>query len=326
MTRSNLRSTKVPRNAPCPCGSGRKYKHCCGDPRLRDRHKRRVRVPLLDAFIEIPSTITTYLLDTCVWGEIVKSASVADAFIEYFEANNLLAGLSMYTVFELSRADRLLSKLDTLFFRGRKNIWIPLLYDQLQELELSSYPTAPAMRWMPIAMICDETQTEVLGKLVADRRFTNTRDEHLQFGYTEFMGLERFKENYPPDEEGHYSPAQAQDFSRLNALDFFERRLPDFLRRFKPDTSSLDTSRIWSVQMRSLLLFYKYYIHHQSPQQSDFLDFAAASYVPYVDVYVTERNVLNALRHIQSSSLMLSNTELIHVADFVSGFERTIDS
>ena len=24
------RSTKVGRNAPCPCGSGRKYKHCCG--------------------------------------------------------------------------------------------------------------------------------------------------------------------------------------------------------------------------------------------------------------------------------------------------------
>ncbi|MEG9861800.1 MAG: SEC-C metal-binding domain-containing protein [Parvularculales bacterium] len=24
------RSTKVPRNAPCPCGSGKKYKHCHG--------------------------------------------------------------------------------------------------------------------------------------------------------------------------------------------------------------------------------------------------------------------------------------------------------
>lgn len=24
------RSTKVPRNAPCPCGSGKKYKQCCG--------------------------------------------------------------------------------------------------------------------------------------------------------------------------------------------------------------------------------------------------------------------------------------------------------
>jgi hypothetical protein len=27
---------KVGRNAPCPCGSGRKYKHCHGDPRIRD--------------------------------------------------------------------------------------------------------------------------------------------------------------------------------------------------------------------------------------------------------------------------------------------------
>jgi preprotein translocase subunit SecA len=26
----------VPRNAPCPCGSGRKYKRCHGDPRNRE--------------------------------------------------------------------------------------------------------------------------------------------------------------------------------------------------------------------------------------------------------------------------------------------------
>ena len=23
-------SKKIPRNSPCPCGSGKKYKHCCG--------------------------------------------------------------------------------------------------------------------------------------------------------------------------------------------------------------------------------------------------------------------------------------------------------
>jgi len=28
--RTPARSTKIGRNAPCPCGSGRKYKHCCG--------------------------------------------------------------------------------------------------------------------------------------------------------------------------------------------------------------------------------------------------------------------------------------------------------
>ncbi|MCZ6673433.1 MAG: SEC-C metal-binding domain-containing protein [Verrucomicrobia bacterium] len=25
------KSTKIKRNAPCPCGSGKKYKKCCGD-------------------------------------------------------------------------------------------------------------------------------------------------------------------------------------------------------------------------------------------------------------------------------------------------------
>jgi hypothetical protein len=28
-----IRSSKIPRNASCPCGSGRKYKKCCGQPR-----------------------------------------------------------------------------------------------------------------------------------------------------------------------------------------------------------------------------------------------------------------------------------------------------
>lgn len=27
--RAPVRRTKIPRNAPCPCGSGKKYKHCC---------------------------------------------------------------------------------------------------------------------------------------------------------------------------------------------------------------------------------------------------------------------------------------------------------
>ncbi|MBK5936397.1 hypothetical protein CCR81_06200 [Halorhodospira halophila] len=31
--RQPARSSKVGRNEPCPCGSGRKHKRCCGDPR-----------------------------------------------------------------------------------------------------------------------------------------------------------------------------------------------------------------------------------------------------------------------------------------------------
>jgi uncharacterized protein YecA (UPF0149 family) len=30
VTSSPARADKIGRNQPCPCGSGKKYKHCCG--------------------------------------------------------------------------------------------------------------------------------------------------------------------------------------------------------------------------------------------------------------------------------------------------------
>jgi len=312
MARKIKKTKRISRNAPCSCGSGRKYKHCCGR-----RIQPQETTSLLDAFIEIPQTITTYLLDTCVWSTIAKSESTINAFVSYFGSHNLLAGLTVYTLFELSRAERLLPQLDSLFFRARYNIWITLLYDQLLDLELSTYPSPPTMRWMPMSMICGEEQPSVMSKFANDPCFTSKRDEHLQFGYTEFMSLERFKENYPPDESGHYSIDQAREFAWCNTVDFFGRHFPDFLRRFREDASALDTSKIPSVQMRSLFLFYKYYIYQQAPQESDFLDFANVSYVPYVDLYVTERNVMNALKHIKSTGLMLSDTDIVHITKFV---------
>lgn len=52
------------------------------------------------------------------------------------------------------------------------------------------------------------------------------------------------------------------------------------------------------------------------------MDFAAVSYAPYVDTYVTERDVMNVLRHIKSSGLMLSDTDVVHVTNFIRGLSR----
>ena len=30
INQSAIKTKKISRNAPCPCGSGKKYKHCCG--------------------------------------------------------------------------------------------------------------------------------------------------------------------------------------------------------------------------------------------------------------------------------------------------------
>jgi hypothetical protein len=312
------RAKATPRNAPCPCGSGRKYKHCCG--RVRQAEEKAF---FQNAFTEIPAAITTYLLDTCVWGTVVESESTMDAFVSRFESENLLAGLTSFTLFELSRAERLLPRLDSLFLGARYNVWIALLYDQLLDLELRSYPFPPQMLWMPMSMIADDQQPNPLSKFAGDERFAGARDEHLEFGYNEFMTLERFKQNYPPDRQGHYTPTQAEEFAWLNTAEFLGRHFRGFLRRFEHEASDLDTSRIPSVHMRSLFLFYKYYIHQKVPQDSDFMDFAFVSYAPYVDVYVTESDAMNVLRHIQRTGLMPSDLEVLHVTEFIRGLSRS---
>lgn len=304
--------TKVKRNAPCPCGSGRKYKHCCGKPGSHGQKD------FTDSFIELPEANITYLLDTCVWGDIVRTGKTAQSFLSFFQSNNLLAGITHFSLFELSRATHLTEGLDDLFRSGGHYVWIPLLYDQLLNLEIASYPDPPAMRWMPMSHIVGEDQHGVMSKLLNEPNFIRKRDEYLQFGHDEFMSLEKFKANYPPDNDGNYTPVQAREFCWCNAVDFLGRQFRSFLLQFKDDASAFDARKIPSLQMRSLLLFYKYYIHNQSPRESDFSDFAIVSYVPYVDIFVTERNILNAMRHIELNGMMPSATSFMHVNEFIT--------
>ena len=114
---------KVKRNAPCPCGSGRKHKHCCGKPGPHTQRN------FIDSFIELPKANTTYLLDTCVWGDVAETEKTMQSFLSYFQSNNLLAGITHFSLFELSRATHLVERLDDLFHSGGYYVWIPLLYD-----------------------------------------------------------------------------------------------------------------------------------------------------------------------------------------------------
>jgi hypothetical protein len=272
-------------------------------------------------FIKIPESIITYFLDTCVWSELVQSEKARCGFQAYFETENLLAGLSIFTIFELSRAGKLKHDLDRLFYSMRTNVWIPLLYDELFRLELDNYPAKVSMLWMPLSLITDEDNPEVLTKLANDSRFTSKRDEYLEFGDTEFMTLEKFKNNFSPSENGTYTTEQAQFFAWCNTVDFLGRQFRDFLIPFKDNAPSLDTSKLASIHMRGLFLFYKYYIHGQSPTRSDFMDFAHISYAPYVNYYVTEKNVANVLKHIQTSGNMISDTKPILVSEFISNMK-----
>ena len=258
-----------------------------------------------------------------MWGTIVKSDALKANFAAYFRSNDYVAALSYFTLFELSRAPRTFGDHDSLFYEMRYHVWIPCLYDQVIESELKSYPDTWKMRWLPVSMLVDESNSELLDRLAGDSRFIKSRDNHLQFGLDHFMSLEKFKENFPPENGENYTPDDAEFFAWCNAVDYLGQHFIDFLRPFKNDASSFKADRLLSLHIRSLFLFYKYYIHSQSPGESDFLDFAHVSYAPYCDVYVTERNACNVLRRIKNSGAMLSNTRVLHISDFSEELMKT---
>jgi len=280
----------------------------------------------MDSFIEIPSSARTYYLDTCVWGALIKSDAAKAKFISYFKSNDRVAALSYFTLFELSRAPKVFAGCDPLFLQMRYNVWIPCLYDQVVESELKSYPDTWKMRWLPVSMLVDESNPNLLSKLASDPGFTKSRDDHYQFGLDHFMSLEQLKENFPSQSGESYTPADADFFAWCNTVDYLGRHFIWFLGPFRDEASRLEVDSLLSLRIRSLFLFYKYYIHGQSPGKSDFMDFAHVSYAPYCDAFVTERNACNVLNRIKNSRLMLSNTQILHISDFLEEIGEAPDS
>lgn len=68
---------KIGPNELCPCGSGRKYKKCCGDPRAADRYSREDR---MSAFQRLNDYVDAFAVDDedrasqVFWGEFMGRA------------------------------------------------------------------------------------------------------------------------------------------------------------------------------------------------------------------------------------------------------------
>lgn len=272
---------------------------------------------MIDGFFELPASKKTWFLDTCVWGEIVSSNEVEDNFVDYVKANKLLVGLTYHTLVELSRAKRLLSQFDNLFSKLPLYVWLAMPYDHLFDTELVHYPKKPKIKWLPLsALRLDGKQVkDVMVQFAQNPLFIGSRQETLEYGHGRFMSLTKFKRNFPPSEGGTYSPDQAYTFSQLNGIDYFCRHEPHFLKRI--GVRDFVPEGIPSLFARSLFLFYKYYIHGQSPEKSDFIDYAHIAYLPYVNVYVTEKNASNVIRHIQSEGLCFEGKKVLNVSQFI---------
>ena len=266
-----------------------------------------------------------YFLDTNVWSSLASSTKALNAFLPWLQKNNAIAALSMFTVFELSRAENMLKDFDRLLNNSAQRIYIPLLYDELSSLEMHSYPNEVELLWSPLTSFSNRDEIKFVSTISKDPRFVSKRQEFLEFGYTKFMNLEGLKSNFPlEDNDGKFSVENAESFAWANTLSYLLHYFPEYLLLFKGRLHVFDTSKLKSIYIRSLFLYFKYYVHEQSPNKSDFMDFAHVSYLPYVDTYVTERNALNTLSHIKASYDGILKCDLLHVRAFVNEIEHSL--
>lgn len=106
--------------------------------------------PITPGFLSLDIDASTYFLDTNVWISIASSINAMNNFLPWLQAKNAIAALSIFTVFELSRAEKYLQKFDKLLTTTAPRIYIPLLYDELSDLEMSNYPNEIELLWAPI--------------------------------------------------------------------------------------------------------------------------------------------------------------------------------
>lgn len=279
----------------------------------------------MSSSVRLPSSVKVYYLDTCVWSPLAESEVARDGFVSYFQSSDRVLALSYFDLFELSRPPRTLPGRDFLFLQLRHQAYVPYLNNQVIESELKSFPKIWKMRWLPLSLLADEENPSVLQTLADNPHFIKSRDEHYQFGLDHFMNLEQFKENYLPLYGDECTVDDASPFAWGDGMDYLGRHFPHFLGshlRFIRKRNFDGLNSLLSLRIRSLFVFFKYYLHGQSPEESDFMDFAHVSYAPYCNVFVTERNVCNVLNHIKSSGLMLSNTEVFHVSDFLAKMSK----
>lgn len=276
-----------------------------------------IHTELTPGFMPLDLDVSAYFLDTNVWSSLSASDEATRGLLPWLQENQAIAALSLFTAFELSRAEHIHVDIDEVISAAAPRIYIPLLYDELSDLEMKNYPEPVQLLWNPIERFRESNGVRFISRISSNSIFLSKRQELLQFGQTRFMELEDLKENFPLDEDGEYSQDHAETFAWATTLDFLLRHFPHFLLQFKGRLEEFDSSRLKSLHLRGLFLYVKYYVHGQSPGESDFMDFAHVSYLPYVQGYVTERNVLNVLSHVSTLGTDLVQCDLLHVRSFV---------
>ncbi len=116
------------------------------------------------------------------------------------------------------------------------------------------------------------------------------------------------KENYPPENK-KYTKQEIEFFCFVTGTTQVGLRNKGFADGIMGQKMAIELDRFPSIKTTSYVVFYKFYPDNRNPEPSDIFDIFISSLLPYVDFFVTERNLKHIINQIQKKHDFLLNVE-----------------
>ncbi|TFH25494.1 hypothetical protein E4G67_00930 [Candidatus Bathyarchaeota archaeon] len=232
--------------------------------------------------------------------------------------NDLTIALSEGVLAELSEAIRIHPQLD-MVLTSLPSALVKTGEMILQE-EVQSYPEKriESLFLYPLNHLIG---TNFLKDYLSSSGLVDARLDQRSFAGLMGTRHEEMKKNFPPKSSHGYTRKQAKEFAWYITYQWLLNQHRIFIEQFTDNLSNLKVEVFQSIQLRSSVQFYKYYLGRRTPKTSDFGDLFHLSYLPYCETAILEKDLGETLRQIKQREGILENVRIENL-DFIRKLKK----
>lgn len=119
-------------------------------------------------------------------------------------------------------------------------------------------------------------------------------------------GIISLKKNYPPEKKA-YTKNEIESFCLITGMSQVGLRDRNFANIIVNQKKTINLDLFPSIKATSYVVFYKFYPDNRNPEPSDVFDILISSLLPYVDFFITEKNLNHIIHQIQKKHNFLLN-------------------
>jgi hypothetical protein len=261
------------------------------------------------------------LFDTCALTSFLQNQNYwITKFEQEFGLSNAVVCYSAFTLSELWYRQEIFEKFIDFFS------WYPSLllegHQSILDKEVIAYNTNTDINPVSIcpSAITDEklTKRERLKKVIEDSEFVARTAYWKEAEESILKSITGYTKSYPP-KNNKYSINEISNFVDIVSANQLYLREKQFVKKHK---EPIDFTKFPSLLTTSYIVFYKFYLDQRKHINSDIFDIIISSVLPYVDYFITEKNLANNIKSIQTRHKYLTNVKAFTLAEYTQDIKK----